>query len=42
MRAPLLGEHTEQLLAEVLRLDESEIARLYDAGVVAGPTPVPS
>lgn len=41
MRAPLLGEHTEQLLADVLGLCESEIARLYDSGVVAGPTPVP-
>ncbi len=41
-RAPLLGEHTEELLAEVLGLGESEIARLYDSGVVAGPKPVPS
>jgi 2-methylfumaryl-CoA isomerase len=41
VRAPLLGEHTEELLAEVLGLGESEIARLYDGGVVAGPTPVP-
>jgi 2-methylfumaryl-CoA isomerase len=35
--APLLGEHTEQILAEVLGLGETEIARLYDAGTVAGP-----
>lgn len=42
VRAPLLGEHTEELLAEVLGLGEGEIARLYDGGVVAGPTPVPS
>jgi 2-methylfumaryl-CoA isomerase len=42
MRAPVLGEHTEQVLAELLGLGESEIARLYDGGVVAGPTPVPS
>jgi 2-methylfumaryl-CoA isomerase len=41
VRAPRLGEHTEELLAEVLGLNESEIARLYDGGVVAGPTPVP-
>jgi 2-methylfumaryl-CoA isomerase len=41
MRAPVLGEHTEELLAEVLGLGEGEIARLYDGGVVAGPTPVP-
>ena len=31
----------EELLAEVLGLNESEIARLYDGGVVAGPTPAP-
>ena len=35
-RAPLLGEHTEQVLAEVLGLGEPEIGRLFDAGVVAG------
>ncbi|MGH2938442.1 MAG: CoA transferase [Solirubrobacterales bacterium] len=36
-RAPLLGEHTEQILAEVLGLGEGEIGRLHDCGVVAGP-----
>lgn len=36
-RAPLLGEHTEEILAEVLCLDDGEIARLHDAGIVAGP-----
>jgi 2-methylfumaryl-CoA isomerase len=35
-RAPALGEHTEEILAEVLRLDATEIARLFDGGVVAG------
>jgi 2-methylfumaryl-CoA isomerase len=39
-RAPVLGEHTEELLAELLGLGEREIASLYDGGVVAGPTPV--
>jgi 2-methylfumaryl-CoA isomerase len=34
-RAPLLGEHTEEILAEVLRLSQTEIGRLHDAGVVA-------
>jgi 2-methylfumaryl-CoA isomerase len=34
-RAPLLGEHTEQVLAEVLGLGESEIGRLFDEAVVA-------
>ena len=36
-RAPRLGEHTDQVLAEVLRLPGHEIARLHDQGVVAGP-----
>ena len=36
-RAPLLGEHTDELLAEVLGLSDTEIGRLHDAGVVAGP-----
>ena len=35
-RAPLLGEHTEQILADVLGLGGAEIGRLYDAGTVAG------
>lgn len=34
--APTLGQHTEEILAEVLNLDGPEIARLYDKGVVAG------
>jgi 2-methylfumaryl-CoA isomerase len=36
-RAPLLGEHTEEILADVLHLSAGEIGRLHDAGVVAGP-----
>ena len=39
-RAPLLGEHTDEVLADVLALSEAEIGRLHDEGVVAGPTPV--
>jgi 2-methylfumaryl-CoA isomerase len=35
-RAPLLGEHTEEILAEVLGLSEAEIGRLFDAETVAG------
>ncbi len=31
---PLLGEHTDQVLSEVLGLSAGEIARLRDAGVV--------
>lgn len=34
-RAPLLGEHTEQVLADVLGLSSTEIGRLHDQGVVA-------
>lgn len=36
-RAPRLGEHTEEILAEVLKLPEYEIAKLHDQGIVAGP-----
>lgn len=36
VRAPLLGEHTDQVLAEVLGLGSGEIGKLHDAGVVAG------
>ena len=35
-RAPRLGEHTDEVLAEVLGLAGGEIGRLHDAGLVAG------
>ena len=35
--APLLGQHTDEVLHEVLGLDSPAIGRLHDAGVVAGP-----
>ena len=35
--APRLGQHTDEVLAEVLGLSGGEIAKLHDAGVVAGP-----
>ena len=35
-RAPLLGEHTEEILGDVLGLGGAEIGRLFDAGTVAG------
>lgn len=35
--APELGEHTEQILANDLGLANSEIAKLFDKGIVAGP-----
>ena len=35
--APRLGQHTDEVLAEVLGLSSGEIGKLHDAGVVAGP-----
>ena len=35
--APVLGEHTDMVLREVLNLDETEIGRLHKDSVVAGP-----
>lgn len=35
--ASRLGQHTDEVLAQVLGLSGGEIARLHDAGVVAGP-----
>jgi 2-methylfumaryl-CoA isomerase len=34
--APKLGQHTDQVLAEVLQLSSGEIGRLHDAKLVAG------
>jgi 2-methylfumaryl-CoA isomerase len=38
LRAPVLGEHTDEILLDVLKLPPDEVGRLHDAGVVAGPT----
>src|SRR5213079_3374577 len=35
--APRLGEHTGQVLSQVLGLPNAEIARLYAAGIAGGP-----
>jgi 2-methylfumaryl-CoA isomerase len=35
-RAPQLGEHSEEVLAEVVGFSGTEIGRLFDAGIVAG------
>jgi 2-methylfumaryl-CoA isomerase len=35
--APRLGEHTDQVLSEVLGLPAREVARLREAGIAAGP-----
>lgn len=36
--APLLGQHTDEILADTLGLSSSEIGVLHDAGIVAGPS----
>jgi 2-methylfumaryl-CoA isomerase len=35
--APLLGEHTDEVLRELLHLSDSAIAAMKDRGVIAGP-----
>jgi 2-methylfumaryl-CoA isomerase len=35
--APLLGQHTDEVLMDVLRLDSAAVGRLHDSGIVAGP-----
>jgi 2-methylfumaryl-CoA isomerase len=35
--APVLGEHTDEILAEDLGLSAAEIAGLYERRIVAGP-----
>lgn len=37
LRAPQLGEHTDQVLAEVLGLSSTRIGQLHDAGLIAQP-----
>lgn len=36
--APVLGQHTDEVFAEVLGLSDVELGRLHDRGVIAGPT----
>jgi 2-methylfumaryl-CoA isomerase len=36
--APLLGQHSEAILADVAKLPEGEIARLFDEGIVTQPS----
>ncbi len=36
-RAPILGEHTDEILATVLGLGDREIGKLHDDNVVEGP-----
>jgi 2-methylfumaryl-CoA isomerase len=35
-RAPLLGEHTEEILTGTLGLSDAEVGRLLEAGTIAG------
>jgi 2-methylfumaryl-CoA isomerase len=35
--APVLGQHTDEILLDVLGLDTAAVGRLHDTGVVAGP-----
>ncbi|MEI7891809.1 MAG: CoA transferase [Myxococcales bacterium] len=37
-RAPLLGEHTDEVLSSILGLTSGDIGKLHDEKVVAGPT----
>ena len=36
--APVLGAHTEEVLGDVVGMDDAEVARLFDAGIVQSPT----
>lgn len=35
--APKLGQHTDEILADILKLSSGEIGKLHDDGVIAGP-----
>lgn len=35
--APRLGEHTDEILLDLLGMSEAEVSRLHDDGIVAGP-----
>jgi 2-methylfumaryl-CoA isomerase len=39
--APLLGQHTDEILGTLLGLSSAEIGRLHDDGVVSGPVDLP-
>jgi 2-methylfumaryl-CoA isomerase len=41
-RAPLLGEHTEEVLTQLLGLSPAEIGRLHDAATIRCREPEPS
>ena len=35
--APRLGEHTDEILMDILGIASSEVGKLHDDGIVAGP-----
>ena len=37
-RAPVCGEHTDEILLDVLGLTEAQVGRLHDDRVVSGPS----
>jgi 2-methylfumaryl-CoA isomerase len=37
--APRLGQHTDEILLDVLGLSAAEVGILHDEGIVAGPSP---
>ena len=37
IRAPMLGEHTDEILSSVLEMSDSAIASLHDDRIVEGP-----
>ncbi len=36
-RGPMLGEHSDEILADILGMSDGDIGRLHDEGIVAGP-----
>jgi len=36
--APRLGQHTDEILADILNLSSGEIGRYHDTGIIAGPS----
>jgi 2-methylfumaryl-CoA isomerase len=37
VKAPQLGEHTEEILGDVVGMSDREISQLFDGGIVAAP-----
>jgi 2-methylfumaryl-CoA isomerase len=35
--APLLGQHTDEILTEVLGMSSGQISKLHDENIIAGP-----